>query len=356
MFKTPILRSLKPIDATVLQAFNFLYDGQNQAVRNNLIIETLDGTVIYNQTQNTFALSHSLPANTLVNGNSYRAKVRVGDVNNNWTSFSEFLIFHTLAKPVILVTSIDEHGKVYNQTINFEATYAHPNNEPLQSYRYYLYDNNQTLITAFPEKFADGSLPITQEITGLVNGDLYHVQIGITTPKGQEEYSEMFPFTPFYISPFIAGVLRADNVEEQGAVKVNISARQVMFKLYDINDTEIPFENIEYVDGEKIDLNRVDYKRISSNSEDGFGIDRENFYCQLWVGNVIENEVIFKLYSPNGWLELKYYGNKFHVFKYYYNNSIVAHFASNEVLLGGQMNVGLRQFNGLVDVFAKVVE
>ena len=338
MFKTPILRTLKPIDATVLQAFNFLYDGQNQAVRNNLIIETLDGTVIYNQTQNTFALSHNLPANTLVNGNSYRAKVRVGDVNNNWTSFSEFLIFHTLAKPVILVTSIDEHGKVYNQTINFEATYAHPNNEPLQSYRYYLYDNNQTLITAFPD------------------GDLYHVQIGITTPKGQEEYSQMFPFTPFYISPFIAGVLRADNVEEQGAVKVNISARQVMFKLYGINDTEMPFEDVEYVDGEKIDLNRVDYKRISSNSEDGFGIDRENFYCQLWVENVIENEIIFKLYSPNGWLELKYYGNKFHVFKYYYNNSIVAHFASNEVLLGGQMNVGLRQFNGLIDVFAKVVE
>ena len=235
MFKTPILRSLRPVDATVLQVLNFLYDGQNQAVRNNLVIETLGGSVVYNQTQNTFALSHNLPANTLVNGNSYRAKVRVGDVNNNWTNFSEFLIFHTLAKPVILVTSIDEHGKVYNQTINFEATYTHPNNEPLQSYRYYLYDNNQTLITAFPEKFADGSLPITQEITGLVNGDLYHVQIGIMTPKGQEYYTEKIPFTPFYISPFIAGVLRADNIEEEGSVRVNISARQVVFRLWSMD-------------------------------------------------------------------------------------------------------------------------
>ena len=90
MFKTPILRSLRPVDATVLQVLNFLYDGQNQAVRNNLVIEKLDGSVVYNQTQNTFALSHNLPANTPVNGNSYRAKVRVGDVNNNWTSFSDF--------------------------------------------------------------------------------------------------------------------------------------------------------------------------------------------------------------------------------------------------------------------------
>ena len=66
--------------------------------------------------------------------------------------------------------------------------------------------------------------------------------------------------------------------------------------------------------------------------------------------------MIFKLYSPNGWLELNYYGNKFHVFKHCYNNSIVAHFASNEVPINGQMSVGLRQFNGLIDMFAKEVE
>ena len=355
MFKTPVLTPSKTLDMSSVQSIKFRYDGQNQVIRNNLVTELLDGTEVYNQTQNTFSFTHTIAENVLTNGNSYRMKIRVGDVNNNWSSFSESVIVYALDNPSIVVTSIDEQGKVYNQTVLFEATYSHPNNEPLQSYKYYLYDNNQALLTVFPDKFSDGSVPITQEITGLANGDLYYVQIGITTPKGQEFHTEKIPFTPFYISPNITGVLKVDNVEEQGAVRVSIQAKQVVFRLYNELGNEIPLGDIEYVGGDKLDLNRVDYKRLTTNLDDGFKIDKENFYCQIWVEDVIENEVIFKLYSPFGWLELKYYGDRFHVFKHCYDNNLVGHFASNEIVINGQVTVGIRQINNLIDVLVREV-
>ena len=351
MLKTPILMPPTPIDATGVQTIKFGYSGQNQAMRNNLVIESLSGEQIYNQIQNTFSLSHNVPANTLVNGQTYRMKVRVGDINNNWSNFSDLVIFYTLSSPTLSIDNIDEQGRVYNQTWIFETSYLHPDNELLQSYRYFLYDFNQNLKTAFSEVFSDGSEVLTQEITGLNNGERYYVEVRTLSVKGQTATTGKIQFIPFYAAPQINGVLEVANVPTEGAIKLNLSAKQVLFKLYDDNGNLIDVLDVGYVEDTKIDMNRLDYTKLVT--DDGFRTETENFVFQIWFENIVENETLFKIYSPLGWMDVNFYGDRFHCFKHYYQNNVVAHFVSNEVVINEQITLFIKQLDGLMDMIAE---
>ena len=67
---TPILYSVNAFDATQAQVFNFNVLGGNQVTANTLTIKnnaTL--STVYSATQTTFKFEHTLPANTLTNGN-----------------------------------------------------------------------------------------------------------------------------------------------------------------------------------------------------------------------------------------------------------------------------------------------
>ena len=353
MLKTPVITPFAPINATQINTIKFSYTGSNQVVKNNLIIEDLNGNIIYNQTQNTFSFIHNLPANTLTNGNSYRVKIRVTDISNTWSSFSDSVIFYTLTSPTLSILSIDGQGKVYNQTVNFQTSYTHPENEILQSYQYKLYDNNQNLLTSYQVKYSDGSTTLDEEITGLNNNTVYYIEVLATTVKGQLATTSKIQFIPYYAVPKMASGIRVENVKEQGAVEVHLSAKQITFKLYDNNDAEISHELVQYTDNSKIDMNRSDYKKLSVGNNENFKITQGNFVMQLWLENIPENQDILKLYSDNGWLEIKYYSGRFHCFKKRYSSAVISHFVSSDIALLGQTTLMVKSINGLVELEAQ---
>lgn len=353
MLKTPVINPFVPINATQINTIKFSYTGSNQVVKNNLVIEDLSGNTIYNQTQNTFSFTHNLPTNTLTNGNSYRVKIRVADILNTWSNFSDSVIFYALSSPTLLILSIDGQGKVYNQTVNFQTSYAHPDNEPLQSYQYKLYDNNQNLLTSYQVKYSNGSTTLDEEITGLNNNTIYYIEVLVTTVKGQLATTGKIQFVPYYAVPKMASGIRVENIKEQGAVEVYLSAKQITFKLYDNNNEEISPELVEYVDSSKIDMNRSDYKKLSVGNNENFKISQGNFVMQLWLENIPENQDILKLYSDNGWLEIKYSNGRFHCFKKRYNSNVTSHFVSNDIALLGQTTLMIKSINGLVELEAQ---
>ena len=358
MLTTPVLRRFNPFDSAQEFMFRFDYQGSNQTNKNNLVIEKVsDNTVVYNQTITTFSLQHLLPANTLVNGVNYRAKIRVGDINNNWSQFSEYVLFWAFASPVITITTIDydNQNRVYNQTVNFETTYIHPNNEILQSYRYLLYDSNQNLMTSFSEVFADGSVPLTQEITGLNNGELYYLEVKTQSVNGQLSSTGLINFKPFYIVPRLSAILTPENSPEQGGVKLSASLLQLRLKLYDGNGNEIDKSSVDYIDNDWIDMNRFDYGKLVTGQ--GFRIEQSNFTLQLWCKNIPEDEVFLTLYSTTGKTELKMYGNRVHAFKSIYGSTLVGHFASDEIVIGQDevVSIIVKQVNNLIDLFTTVV-
>lgn len=85
----------------------------------------------------------------------------------------------------------------------------------------------------------------------------------VTTVKGQLATTGKVQFVPYYAVPKMASGIRIENIKEQGAVEVHLSAKQITFKLYDNNDVEISHELVQYTDNSKIDMNRSDYKKLS---------------------------------------------------------------------------------------------
>lgn len=353
MLTTPILNGIKTFNATKDYTFTFNVTGGNQVVANNLVIERVsDNAIIYNQSQETFNFRHILPAYTLTNGTNYRAKIRTRDINNNWSNFSITLLFWCYSEPRLNITTIDydSQNRVYNQTVLFETTYTQDGGEILQSYRYLLYDENKDLLKSFPEKYDDGNQPLTQEIAGLENGVLYYLEVKTLSPSGSSGTTGLINFKPFYIAPRLTVVVTPENAPKQGAIKVSANIIQIILKLYDNHGNQINLNDVEYIDEEWIDMNRIDYTKLVA--DEGFDVLQSNFLLQLWCKDLPEDEVFLTLYAPQGRIEMFKLKNKIRVYKYIDNLSFQGYFASNDFTLldNQEVMIYMKQDNHLIDL------
>ncbi len=353
MLTTPILNDIKTFSATQENIFTFSVIGGNQVVGNNLVIERIsDNVVVYNNIQETFNFRHTLPSLMLINGVNYRAKIRTKDINNNWSAFSNSLLFWCYSKPNLYITNIDyeNQNRVNNQTVIFETMYTQDEGEVLQSYRYLLYDENKDLLKSFPEKYDDGNQPLTQEIAGLENGVLYYLEVKTLSPSGNSGTTGLINFEPFYIAPKLMVAVDSTNLPEQGAIKINANIIQIILKLYDNNGIQINPMNVEYIDSDWIDMTRVDYGKLVADG--GFNILQSNFMLQLWCKDLPEDEVFLTIYAPQGRIEMFKLKNKIRVYKYIDNLDFQGYFASNDFTLsdGQEIMIYMKQDNHLIDL------
>ena len=353
IMSTPsLIKSIKPFSSAKSYDFPFNYTSGAQAVRNNLIIQEVStGSEVYNKTIESFSSKHPVLSNTLSSGVAYRAKVRVGNTQNAWSEFSEWAIFWVLDLPNLTITNIDydNQNRVYSQTVIFSGDYSHPNGEKLQSFRYNLYDNNKNLLKSYSEQYSDGSIPLAQEVTGLVNGELYYIELKIITVNLQEFSTGLALVRPFYTAPSLTSAIGVENIPSEGAIKVTANIIQVIGRLYDQNGVEIAKDVIEYVDNEKLDMNREDYAKLVF--DEGFNIEGDEFVLKLWCQNIPDTTVFMKLFSSYGWLDFRYYNNKIHIFKYQYDVLKPAHYTSNELSLNPDNQQFMIYVKGLYHTF-----
>lgn len=127
-------------DASLGKTFTFAWGG-NQAVQNRLKIynnETLD--LVYDATETTQKLSHTIPANVLTNNVTYKAVISVYDVNNVESDESEATIFTTYTTPSFSL-SINDGDTIVNSSYDVSILYSQPEGEELQEYQVELYKN-----------------------------------------------------------------------------------------------------------------------------------------------------------------------------------------------------------------------
>jgi len=320
---TPLLSIILPFPSTQAQNFIFSYSGSNQATQNNLVIQkNIDNSVSYDQTIQSFALNHPLPINSLINGVEYKAKIRVGDVANNWSNFSDWIYFYVLSSPTILIPTIDINNKVYNSTINFTATYSQLENELLQSYKFLLYNSNQNLLQTYSEQFSNGTIPpISQEITGLENEELYYLEVKGISIHSQLSTSGLIAFTPFFITPRLITTLNVENLPSQGAIKLSV---QLIQEIGQIDSGTVTFINNDWIN---LTSGQISF-------QDGFQLGSD-FILKLWCKNIPDDTVFLKLVSEYGKIELIKYNNQIHGFKYLNGlTTIIPHFISNVLVVG----------------------
>lgn len=357
MIKTPLLMPIMPFKTLENTGFYFSYSGNSQVLRNNLVIERLsDNFVMYDQIQSTFSFVHNLPANTLVDGVDYRAKIRVSDISTDWSEFSEYVIFTPLSDPIITIPTIDyiNQNKVYSQTVTFEANYSHPNGEIMEYYKYFLYNSNQVLLQSFDTVFSDGTNPLVQEIGGLQNNETYYLKVEVKTQRHQYFSTGMIEFIPFYISPKVTGTVNVFNKPENGSIHLSAFIKQIVLELYDENDVQVLHSNVEYVDGTKLDLNRPDYKHLSTPT--GFSVGKSNFVLRVKFSYVPAEVPLVVLQSSYGNAVVSFANGVFRCEKKSHASNIKAVYVANEIVFSDTdtITLYLKFIDGGVDIEVSV--
>lgn len=147
----PILNPIVAFDATKSHTIDFIVIGGAQVIGNRLVISNNQtGAEVYNQTQSTMKLEHTIPAGTLSNGGYYNAVIYTIDSGGNESVSSIAVPFYCYSQPVLTIDNIPATETIENGTYVFSGTYLQQESEALNSYQYTLYDSNREILSQSP--------------------------------------------------------------------------------------------------------------------------------------------------------------------------------------------------------------
>lgn len=343
--QTPILnKDIIPFNQDLNYDFKFFYNGTSQIVSNNLVIEDADtSATVYDVTVNSFNLFHRVAANTLVNGHMYRAKIRIKDASDTWSSFSDSVTFFVLANPTISIKEIDynNNNRVYSQSPLLTAIYSHENNEKLSSYAFYLYDNNQSLIKKYPDVFYTNGL-LEQQIDGLESARIYYIEIKTISAYKQQYSTGLIQILPTYETPKISGTIVSQNIPDKGALEVEANILQIIG--YYRNKNGAITTDFTFINGEKVDLRDGATIGFQQNIE----IPSE-FNLQIWASDIVEDKVFLTLFGENGNIIFYKYKNRIHAEIVIDTLGISSHFVSN-YFVNNQVRIDIKCKDHLIDL------
>ena len=216
---TPTLLQHIAFDKTLETTFPFTSVGGNQVVKNRLqILNNSTLAVVYDSTQTTFTLAHTLPANTLTNGVYYLAKIKTYDVNDVESEWSNGIQFYCFTTPSFtfsgLTPTINTSSKL------FEVAYAQIENEPLSEYKFMLYDANDNLLQSSPTMYNSTStappMTVSYMFTGLLDATTYNVSATGLTLHGMGIDTSYGTFQVVYTEPNIFSTIQITSDCENG--------------------------------------------------------------------------------------------------------------------------------------------
>jgi hypothetical protein len=273
-------------DASNEKTFRFLFEG-NQAFGNILQIKNnLTGEVVYQESETTMQLKHTVPANTLKNGTLYNVRVAVIDIDNNVSEYSDPMLFYCYTTPTFTFDNIQENQIVKNSSYQVYMTYNQIENEPLQSWEITLYDTSQSKIQS-SGVFYDDNIKYT--LTNLEDNQNYYIKATCITLNGFEVDTGFIPFSVNYKQPSVYSILTLENIKNNGYIKLQSNIRAV--EAHSKTD-------VMYIDGEYADL-----RNNTVYIDNDFSLD-DDFVINLLGYNLTTNALIMQLSDGNNKINL----------------------------------------------------
>ena len=169
-------------------------------------------------------LKHTIPANTLKNGNLYNIKIAVMDIDNNVSEYSDSLLFYCFTTPTFTFDNLTEHQIVKNASYQIDMSYEQLENEPLQSWEISLYDISKSKIQSSGVCYADN---IKYTLTNLEDNQTYYLKATCMTLNGMTIDTGYVEFSVNYKQPSIYSLLTLENVADNGYIKLQSNIRAV---------------------------------------------------------------------------------------------------------------------------------
>lgn len=143
-----LINKITPFDGFYDYVVTMSYIG-NLPYKNRIIIYNATTlSVVYDDTttNTNYAIEHTIPANTLVNGTKYAIQGQVFDSNDNGSMLSDKIYFWCLATPYFYFKDIKD-GDIFNTaSIYTTLVYNQSDLEDIAEYKFYLYDDIKNLL------------------------------------------------------------------------------------------------------------------------------------------------------------------------------------------------------------------
>lgn len=289
---TPILLAVSAFDATASQIFTFNSIGGDQVVKNQLTIRlNSDNSVVYQEQQESFVYQHTVPANTLTNGNYYNAYVNTYDASGNISANSNVIQFYCYATPTLTLTNVTDGGSIGNSTFTFDYTYTQAQSESLNSYIINLYDSSKFLIATSGEQYPNSTtvpLDFSYTFSGFENNQFYYIQASGVTLNGTIIDSDEISFTAVFDQPSAFTLFTVTNNCEGGYI--NIQSNVVTIPATTNPDPPV------YINNEELDLTQSgSYVQYTENIAIG-----DQFTGLLKLRNINSNQNILTFVAEDG--------------------------------------------------------
>ena len=282
----PQLYNADAWDAKNTHTFNFLWSG-NQSFGNILQIRNnLTDTIVYEESETTMQLKHTVPANTLKNGTLYNVRVAVIDIDNNVSEFSDPMLFYCYTTPTFIFDNITNNQIVKNASYQVTMSYNQSEGEPLQSWEIALYDTSKSRIQNSGIFYTDN---IKYTLTDLEDNQTYYIKATCITLNGMEVDTGYIQFSVNYKQPSIYSLLTLENVKNNGYIKLQSNIRAVEAHSYD---------DVTYINGE--------YANLKDNTvyiDADFSLD-DDYIINLLGYDLTPNTLIMQLSDGNNKINL----------------------------------------------------
>lgn len=290
----PFLNIVPAFDATQQNIFTFTVpSGSDQVTQNRLTITNQStGVIVYQQTQTTFAFTHTLSANTLTNGTYYSAYINTFNANGDMSVNSNIVQFYCYTAPTYAFTNLPLNNIITNSSFNFEVTYNQIEGELLNSYEFLLYDAQNIEIANSGIKYVGSSTPpptvISYTFSGLADNTSYYIKSIGSTINGTAVSTSSTQITVQYTQTNVFAIVQLSQNCDGGYVTVQSN-------LIDIEGKSQPSPPI-YIGNTEVDVTGNGNYILWDN---GYELNND-FTLQIWGRDFNSNAPIMTMENQNG--------------------------------------------------------
>ena len=266
MTVSPTLLNTLPFDAEKEHTLQFTYTGAQIFAHKIVIKDNSTNTVVYNKKTSAMNTLARIPPNTLTNGNTYNIQISVFDHEGKESPLSNPAILKCLKTPTFTFTNIHEGLIVRNSFLDVELSYSQENGELLNAYTVTLYAVNQTTVV-YDSGIRYSSDNLIVRVPEMLDDTTYYIRATGETVNGMEMDTGLIEIVCDYLKPDIFLKFRADNIPEEGSVRLTSN--------FILIEGKSQPEELVYIDDEKVSL--LNGEKVWF--DDGFTAD--NFVCEI---------------------------------------------------------------------------
>ena len=247
---TPILYTQVAFDASNAQTFKFNVIGGDQVTGSTIVIkDNATLSQVYTTTVTSYAYSITVPAGSLTNGKYYQAYITTHNAAGETSEPSNTIQFYCYTTPSFEFSNLPSTHILNNASYIFSVTYNQEQKEPLNAYRFDLYDNTGILLSTSSTKYTSTtSVPITVSwaFSGFEDKTIYKIQCTGTTSEGTIVDTGLITITIQYSGVRSYSNLYLTNNCNDGNITIESNVLAI--------DGEANPANPTYIDDKEIDL------------------------------------------------------------------------------------------------------